>query len=81
MPPPTPQKSVPKNTESSARAQEHAALLKEALAQPGVREAMNAYNDWAQVEPALAAYREATREEPTIIATDHANFDPSEARW
>ena len=78
---PTPPKAVPEKPASSARAQEHAALLKEALAQPGVREAMNAYNDWAQVEPALAANREATREEPTIIATDHANFDPGEARW
>ena len=72
---PTPQKSVPENTESSARAQEHAALLKAAQAQPGVREAINVYNDWAQREQAQAPFREASRKEPTIIATDHANFD------
>ena len=80
MTPPTPQKSVPEKTESSDRVQQHAALLQEALAQPGVREAMRVHNDWAQREQALVAYREAAREKPVIIATDHTNFDSSVGR-
>ena len=78
MTPPAVPKAVPAKTESPARAQQREALLQEALAPPGVREAMRAYNDWWQVEQVLMAYREATRpRRPVIIATDHTNFDPS----
>ena len=33
----------------SKRAREHAAMLKEALAHPGVREVMKVYGGWRQV--------------------------------
>ena len=77
MTPPAVPKAVPAKTESPARAQQHAALLQEALAPPGVREAKRAYNGWWQVEQVLVAYRETTREKSITIATDHTNFDPS----
>ena len=77
MTPPAVPKAVPAKTESPARAQPREALLQEALAPPGVREAMRAYNGWWQVEQVLVAYRETTREKSITIATDHTNFDPS----
>lgn len=57
----------------SKRAEEHAAMLKEALARPGVREVMKVYGDWQQADKGLDAYRAATKRAPMITTTDHAN--------
>ena len=78
---PTPPQAGPEKTESSARAQQHEVLLAAARAQPGIREVISVYNDWAQREQVLAAYREATRpRRPVIIATNRTNFDPGGRR-
>ena len=54
--------------------QEHATMLKEALARPGVREVMEVYQNWQQADRWLDSYREATKEPQIITTTDHANF-------
>lgn len=54
--------------------QEHANMLKEALARPGVREAMEVFQDWQRADRGLDNYREATKEPQIITTTDHANF-------
>ena len=58
----------------SDREKEHAALLKEALDRPGVREATKVYHDWQRADRGLDAYREATKERYIITTTDHANI-------
>ena len=57
----------------STRTEQHEAMLKEALARPGVREVMEVYGAWRQVDRELDAYRAATRTAETITTTDHAN--------
>lgn len=57
----------------SKRAEEHAAMLKEALARPGVREVMKVYGDWQQADKGLDAYRAASKEGRVVTTTDHAN--------
>ena len=58
---------------SSKRAAEHDAMLKEALARPGVREVMKVYGGWQQADKGLDAYRAASRERGIVTTTDHAN--------
>lgn len=65
----------------SKRAQEHAAMLKEALARPGVREVMKVYGGWRHIDSALDAYRAATKRAFTITTTDHANPQQKPSRW
>ena len=57
----------------SKRAQEQDAMLKEALARPGVREVMKVYGDWQQADKGLDAYRTASKERRVVTTTDHAN--------
>ena len=57
----------------SKRANEHAAMLKEALARPGVREVMEVHGAWQRVEKELDAYRAATATTPAVTTTDRAN--------
>ena len=57
----------------SKRAREHAAMLKEALAHPGVREVMEVHGAWRRVEKELDAYRAATATAPAVTTTDRAN--------
>ena len=57
----------------SKRAREQDAMLKEALARPGVREVMKVYGDWREIDKELDAYRAATKIAPAITTTDHAN--------
>ena len=45
---------------TSRREQDHAAMLKEALSQPGVREVMKVYSGWWEKDRGLDAYRAAT---------------------
>ena len=59
--------------EQSDREAQHAAMLKEALERPGVREMMTVYRDWRQADSGLDPYRAATKEPLIITTTDHAN--------
>lgn len=56
----------------SAREQEHAAMLKEALARPGVREFMDVYCKWQEKNRGLDAYRSAT-EVPERTTTSNSS--------
>ena len=60
-------------TNRERREQEHANLLREALARPGVREAMEVYQNWQRTDQGLDSYREATKDPQIITTTDHAN--------
>lgn len=55
------------------REQEHAAMLKEALARPGVREVMQVYQNYQKADAGLDPYRLATKHPEVVITTDHAN--------
>ena len=57
----------------SKRAEEHAAMLKEALARPGVREVMKVYGGWREAEKGLAAHRAATKEGRIVTTTDRTS--------
>ena len=65
--------TTPTDKDSSKRAEEHAAMLKEALGRPGVREVMEVYGEWRQIEKELDAYRAATKKAIRVTTTDHAN--------
>lgn len=57
----------------SSREQERAAMLKAALARPGVREVMQIYGGWREKDRGLDAYRAATRATGRIATTDTSN--------
>ena len=65
----------------SKRAQEHAAMLKEALARPGVREVMKVYGGWRQVAGRLDVHRASIMRTPTITTTDYASPQERSTRW
>ena len=62
-----------KKQRASERAEIHAALLKDALSRPGVREMMLVYGQWQEQDRTLDAYRAATKDMVPTGATDHAN--------
>ena len=64
--------STMKNRESG-RAQEHAALLEEALSRPGVRDVLEVYNSWRDLDQGLESYRLATKAPETITTTNYTN--------
>ena len=55
--------------QASKREQEHADMLKEALARPGIREVMKVYQDYQQADMGLDAYRLVTRRRGKVIRT------------
>ena len=57
----------------SKRERERAAMLEEALRQPGVREVMEVFGAWQRADRGLAPYRSATKEASIVTTTDHAN--------
>ncbi len=57
----------------SDREQDHAAMLKEALARPGVREVMQVYQNYQKADRGLDTYRLATKPPGIVKTTDHAN--------
>ena len=61
-------------TEPSDREKKSAALLKEALDRPGVREAMEVYREWQRADRGMDAYRAATKVPYITMTTDHANI-------
>ena len=58
---------------ASKRAEEHAAMLEEALARPGVREVMEVHGGWRQVDEALEAYRAACKRAWIVTTSDRTN--------
>ena len=58
------------------RTEEHAAMLKEALARPGVREVMEVYGGWRRAEKALEAYRVASKRACIVTTSDRTNRLP-----
>ncbi|MGR3913359.1 MAG: hypothetical protein OD918_02350 [Gammaproteobacteria bacterium] len=58
---------------TSNRAKSHAAMLKEALARPGVREYMEVYRRFQKADEGINPYRAATAKPVKIVTTDHAN--------
>lgn len=58
---------------SSSREQEHAAMLKAALARPGVREVMQVYGGWQKKDRELDAYRAAAKASGRITTTNSSN--------
>lgn len=57
----------------SDREREHATMLEEALARPGVREAMQVFGGWQEKDRSLDAYRAATRAPTHTTTTDRSN--------
>jgi len=55
------------------RTDEHAAMLKEALARPGMREVMEVYGGWRRADKALEAYRAARRRAWIVTTSDRTN--------
>jgi hypothetical protein len=58
---------------NSKREREHADMLREALARPGVREVMEVYQNWQKVDQGLTPYRLATKEPQRVTTTNSAN--------
>ena len=58
------------------RTEEQAAMLKEALARPGVREVMEVYGGWWRAEKALEAYRVASKRACIVTTSDRTNRLP-----
>lgn len=57
------------------REQTRAAMLEAALARPGVREFMDVYHSWQELDRGLDPYRLATKRPEQITTTDHANTE------
>ena len=53
---------------------QHAAMLEEALARPGVREVMSIYSNWEEWDRALDAYRAAMAPPRWTSTTDSSNI-------
>lgn len=56
---------------ASEREQEHAAMLQEALARPGVWDVMKVYEGWREKDRGLDAYRAATKTPASTTTTNH----------
>ena len=55
---------------ASKRAEDHAEMLKTALARPGVREVMRVYGGWQEKDQGLDVYRSATKKPERITTTN-----------
>lgn len=55
------------------RAEAHDAMLQEALSRPGVREFMEVYRNWQDVDKDLEAYRKASRHRNEITTSDRTS--------
>ena len=56
-----------------SRAEAHEAMLQEALSRPGVREFMEVYQNWQEVDKNLNLYRQAIKPQTETTTSDHAN--------
>ena len=66
-------KTDEKRTAKKPRVQQRDAMLKAALARPGVREFMEVYQDWQKADRGLDAYRSATKEHLITTTTDRTS--------
>lgn len=55
------------------REEAHRAMLQEALSRPGVREFMEVYRNWQEVDKELESYRRAARGRNEIITSDRTS--------
>jgi len=62
------------NTRKSQRAENHAAMMEQAMRHPGIREAMQVYEACRKAHDELNASRETTRVLFPSTSTDHANI-------
>ena len=62
-----------KKRSDSEREQEYEAMLKAALARPGVHEVMKVYDGWREKDRGLGAYRSATKDPHCILTTNSSN--------
>jgi hypothetical protein len=60
-------------SQQTERERERAAMVREALRRPGVREVMEVYGNWQRADKKLDAYRSATRSRRTTTTTDNTN--------
>ena len=58
------------NDRTSRYTKEHAAMLKEAISRPGVREAMEVYQNWRKVDGSLDSYRQVSRKRSKAVVSD-----------
>ena len=58
---------------ASKRSEERAAMLKEALGRPGMREVMEIYDGWRRADKALDAYRAVRKKAWIVTTSDRAN--------
>jgi len=58
----------------SDRQSKQAAMLEEALQQPGIREIMKVYEDWRTADSRQDAYRAAMKYPMSVITTNHTNM-------
>ena len=66
-----------KNTakhQDSKREREHAAMLKEALSRPGIREVMQVYQAYRKIDRELNSYRSATKRRGKVTATTQTHY-------
>ena len=73
-------KTDEKRTAKKTRVQQRDAMLKAALARPGVREFMEVYQGWQKADRGLDAYRSATKEPLITTTTDRTSVRSSQLR-
>ena len=54
-------------------AREHDAMLKEAISRPGVREAMEVYQNWKRVDASLDNYSRVNDKRDKAVVSDSSN--------
>ena len=54
-------------------AKERAAMLKEAMSRPGVREVMEVYQSWKKTDGSLDNYRRMNKKGANVVVSDNAN--------
>ena len=52
---------------------ERAAMLKEAMSRPGVREVMEVYQNWKKTDGSLDNYRRMNKKGANVVVSDNAN--------
>lgn len=66
-------KKVPPSRQSQ-RQQDCESLIREASAQPGIREIMQVYGAWRQADRNLEPYRAISRKQVVTATTNHTTF-------
>ncbi len=64
----------PANQSDSSRERERAVMLEDALARPGVREVMRAYQNYQEADRGLDPYRLAASRPKTVTVSNSTNY-------